>query len=74
MTPRIEYGAQIVAALPVVYVRDFTLATVTAWIATMADVTPIRLVTRVWDGDTHGRWTEHPANQAECNANMKGQA
>jgi hypothetical protein len=56
MTPRIEYGAQIVCAAANVYIKDFTLSVVTDWIATMADVTPIRLVTRIWDGDTHGCW------------------
>jgi hypothetical protein len=56
MTPRIEYGAQVVSVANVVYMKDFTLSVVTDWIDTMADVTPIRLVTRIWDGETHGRW------------------
>jgi hypothetical protein len=56
MTPRIEYGAQVVCQSAVVYMKDFTLSVVTAWIETMADVTPIRLVTRIWDGDVHGCW------------------
>jgi hypothetical protein len=56
MTPRIEYGAQVVSVSNVVYVKDFSLSVVTDWIATMADVTPIRLVTRIWDGDAHGCW------------------
>jgi hypothetical protein len=56
MTPRIEYGAQVVSTAAVVYIKDFTLSVVTDWIDTMADVTPIRLVTRIWDGDTHGPW------------------
>jgi len=56
VTPRIEYGAQVVSVCNVVYVKDFTLSVVTDWIATMAAVTPIRLVTRIWDGDTCGCW------------------
>jgi hypothetical protein len=56
MTPRIEYGAQVVCVANVVYMTDFTLSVVTDWIETMAAVTPIRLVTRIWDGDAHGRW------------------
>ena len=60
MTPRTEYGAQLATTAPVVYVKDFTLAVVTAWIDTMSAVTPIRLVTRIWDGDTHGRWEVAP--------------
>lgn len=56
MSPRIEYGAQVISVAPVVYVKDFALKVVTDWMATMAGVTPIRLVTRVWDGDTHGCW------------------
>jgi hypothetical protein len=60
MTPRTEYGAQLVTSAPVVYVKDFTLAVVTTWITTMAAVTPIRLVTRIWDGDTHGHWEVAP--------------
>ena len=60
MTARTEYGAQVVCIAANVYVKDFTLAVVTAWIDTMASVTPIRLVTRIWDGDTHGRWEVAP--------------
>jgi hypothetical protein len=60
MTPRTEYGAQLVTTAANVYVKDFTLAVVTTWIDTMSAVTPIRLVTRIWDGDTHGRWEAAP--------------
>jgi hypothetical protein len=60
MSARTEYGAQLATSAPVVYVKDFTLAVVTAWIDTMAAVTPIRLVSRIWDGDTHGRWEVAP--------------
>jgi hypothetical protein len=56
MTPRIEYGAQVVSVSNVVYLRDFTLSVVTDWIDSMAGVTPIRLVTRIWDGDVCGCW------------------
>jgi hypothetical protein len=56
VTPRIEYGAQVVMTSPVIYMRDFSLSVVTDWIATMAHVTPIRLVTRIWDGDVCGCW------------------
>ncbi len=56
MTPRIEYGAQIVCPASVVYIKDFNLGVVTDWIDTMGHVTPLRLVTRIWDGDTHGHW------------------
>jgi hypothetical protein len=56
MTPRIEYGAQVVSYAANVYMKDFTLSVVTDWIDTMAGVTPIRLVTRIWDGDVHGCW------------------
>jgi hypothetical protein len=56
MTPRIEYGAQVVCSASVVYVKDFALAVVTDWIDTMGHVTPLRLVTRIWDGDAHGCW------------------
>lgn len=69
MTPRTEYGAQVICAAPVVYVKDFTLAVVTAWMDTMAAVTPLRLVTRMWDGDSHGGWestaTENITSQKE---------
>jgi len=66
VTPRIEYGAQVVCVAAVVYVKDFALKVVTDWMATMAGVTPLRLVTRVWDGDTCGLWetVPEPANRA----------
>jgi hypothetical protein len=60
MTPRIEYGAQVVCSASVVYVKDFALAVVTDWIDTMGHVTPLRLVTRIWDGDTHSGWEVAP--------------
>jgi hypothetical protein len=56
MTPRIEYGAQVVSVSNVIYMKDFSQSVVTDWIDTMGHVTPIRLVTRIWDGDAHGRW------------------
>lgn len=56
MTPRIEYGAHVVCPAAVVYIKDFRLGVVTAWLESMAGVTPVRLVTRVWDGESHGRW------------------
>jgi hypothetical protein len=54
--PRIEYGAQVVSVAATVYMKDFSLSVVTDWIETMDAVTPIRLVTRVWDGEMHGGW------------------
>ena len=60
MTPRIEYGAQVVCVAAVVYVKDFALKVVTDWMESMADVTPLRLVTRVWDGDVCTAWEPVP--------------
>ena len=66
MTPRVEYGAQVACVAAVVYVKDFALKVVTDWMESMADVTPLRLVTRVWDGDVCGRWEQvpEPVNRA----------
>lgn len=57
MTPRIEYGAQLVSRAANVWVRAYDLATVTDWIGSEYCVGPVRLVMRVWDGDVHGNWT-----------------
>lgn len=57
MTPRIEYGAQVVSRAANVYMRDYNLRTVTDWMAEMASAGPCRLVMRVWDGDTCSNWT-----------------
>lgn len=56
MTPRIEYGAQIVSRAANVYMRDYNQRTVTDWMQEMASAGPCRLVMRVWDGDVHGPW------------------
>lgn len=56
MTPRVEYGAQVVSRAGNVYMRDFTLNTVTDWMAEIGCAGPCRLVMRIWDGDTHGPW------------------
>ena len=57
MTPRIEYGAQLVSRAANVWIKDFNLNTVTDWIASEYNVGPARLVMRVWDGDMCGNWT-----------------
>lgn len=54
--PRVEYGARVVCPAAVVYMKDFDRAVVDAWMGEYGAVTPVVLVVRVWDGDTHTGW------------------
>lgn len=53
---RTEYGALTVTRH--IYMHDFSLAIVQAFITEFSDVCPITLVTRTWVGDTHGPWLD----------------
>lgn len=53
---RVEYGAQVISSGNNVYVHDFARAVVEAFIAEMGGVTPVRLVSRRWVGETHTGW------------------
>ncbi|MDQ5860821.1 MAG: hypothetical protein M3536_00985 [Actinomycetota bacterium] len=55
-TPRIEYGARIVCPAMNVYVKAFDRRIVDAFLAEYGAITPLALVTRIWDGETHGGW------------------
>ncbi len=54
--PRIEYGAQIVSVAANVYMKDFDRRIVDAFLAEYGAITPLALVTRIWDGDVHTGW------------------
>lgn len=54
--PRIEYGARVICAAAIVYVKDFDRAIIDAWILAYGTVTPLELVTRIWTGDVHTGW------------------
>lgn len=56
MTPRIEYGAELVSRARNVWIKDFNLTVITDWIGSEYCVGPVRLVMRVWDGETCGGW------------------
>lgn len=55
-TPRIEYGARVVCPSAVVYVKDFDRSVVDAWMSAYGAITPLLLVTRIWNGDVHSGW------------------
>ena len=57
--PMIEYGAEL--SNGTVYMHDASLATVEDFIAVFSTVTPIHLVHRHVDGDTHGHWVTDKA-------------
>lgn len=54
---RIEFGAK-VCQTGTIYMHDFSAPVVDKFITEFSTVTPIKLVTRQWAGDSHGAWVE----------------
>jgi len=50
-----EYGARL-PRCGVVYIKSYSLETITKWITEYSAATPLELVTREYVGDSHGRW------------------
>ena len=51
---RTEYGARLASGL--LYIKDFTEAIVTKFVADMQPITPIHKVSRTWVGEVHSDW------------------
>lgn len=52
---RIEYGAKVVQT-GTIYMHDFDTQTVQKFITEFSTASPLTLVTRTWDGETHTAW------------------
>jgi hypothetical protein len=50
-----EYGARL-PRCGVVYIKSYSLETITKWIAVYSVATPLELVTREYVGDIHNAW------------------
>ena len=51
---RTEYAARLASGL--IYVKDFSMAVVSKFVADMSPITPVHMVTRTWVDGVHGDW------------------